>query len=71
MIVDPQEMVRPLLEACPGTRAITTCKCGQVIHGPAAIDEKGSFIHPNGCPPQPEPEKAHKKPEETAQFRLL
>lgn len=65
-LVDPQEMVRPLLEACPGSRAITTCRCGAVIHGLAAISERGDFIHPDGCPP-PEP----KKTQETPQFRLL
>lgn len=68
MLVDPQAMVAPLLKACPGSKAITTCKCGQVIHGLAAIDEKGSFVHPDGCPPPPEPAK---KTQETPQYRLL
>lgn len=68
MIVDPQEMVRPLLEAQPGTRAVTACyRCSATIHGLAGLDDRGFFVHPGECPPQ-EPAQT---PPKSAQYRLL
>lgn len=69
-LFDPQEACRPLLEAQPGTRVVACCgRCGQVIHGLVALDERGSIFHPDGCPPAPPPKEeiAQKSP----QYRLL
>lgn len=64
-LVDPQEMVRPLLEAQPGTKAVTACRrCSATIDGLAALDERGFFTHPGDCPPT-------EKRQETPQYRLL
>lgn len=52
-IVDPAAMVRPLLDAQPGSHAVCTCyRCEGRIEGLARLDDHGFFVHPDQCPPQ-------------------
>lgn len=46
--------VQPLLDACPGSSAVTCCRrCGQNIEGEATLDDRQFFVHPGECPPVP------------------
>jgi hypothetical protein len=54
-LVEPAAMVRPLLEACPGSSAIAACRrCGANIAGLAWLDDRLFFVHPGQCPPAAE-----------------
>lgn len=66
MLIDPQAMCRPLLDAQPGTKAIASCRrCSLTIEGPAELDERGFCVHPGGC------SEEAKKTQEKPQYRLL
>jgi hypothetical protein len=55
ILLDPAAMVRPLLEACPGSSAIAACRrCGATIVGLAELDDRRFFVHPGQCPPAAE-----------------
>ena len=54
---DWRSAVQPLLDACPGSKAVACCyRCGQAVDSPADLDDNGFIVHPGECPPTPTPE---------------
>lgn len=56
MLFDSAAALKPLLDACPGSAFVTTCRrCGERVDGPSVLDDRGFFVHPSPCERKPKP----------------
>ncbi|HVM38314.1 MAG TPA: hypothetical protein VM265_08010 [Sphingomicrobium sp.] len=50
-LFDHRAAVQPLLDAVPGSSAVSCCgRCGRNIEGLAELTDEGFVVHPDACP---------------------